>query len=55
MAAGLVLAQEAGAAVSRFDGSPAEAARGEVVACAPALAREVRGILSEARARPWKP
>jgi myo-inositol-1(or 4)-monophosphatase len=55
MAAGLVLAEEAGAAVSRFDGSPADAERGEVVACAPALATEVRGILSEARARPWKP
>jgi len=43
MAAGMVLAAEAGAVVSRYDGSPAIAEKGEVMACAPALAMEVRG------------
>jgi myo-inositol-1(or 4)-monophosphatase len=55
MAAGIVLAAEAGAVVSRYDGSPAIADQGEVMACAEALAMEVRGVLSESRARPWKP
>jgi len=55
VAAGLVLVEEAGGVVSRFDGSPADAEGGEVVACAPALAAEVRGILAESRARPWTP
>jgi len=55
IAAGLVLVEEAGAVATRFDGSPADAEGGEVVACAPALAAEVRGILAESRARPWQP
>src|SRR5205807_2057216 len=55
IAAGLVLVEEAGGIASRFDGSPADPEEGEVVACAPALVTEVRGILFESRARPWKP
>jgi myo-inositol-1(or 4)-monophosphatase len=55
IAAGLVLVEEAGGTASRFDGSPADLEGGEVVACARALAREVRGILLESRARPWRP
>ncbi|MFL5378814.1 MAG: inositol monophosphatase family protein [Myxococcales bacterium] len=55
VAAGLVLVAEAGGTTSRFDGSPADPGAAEVLACAPALAEEVRRILSESRARPWKP
>jgi len=55
IAAGLVLVGEAGAFASRFDGSPADAAGGEILACAPGLFEEVRGILEESRARPWRP
>jgi myo-inositol-1(or 4)-monophosphatase len=54
LAAGVVLAAEAGAAVSRYDGTRVEAARGEILACAPGVAAEVRGILAESRARPWR-
>jgi myo-inositol-1(or 4)-monophosphatase len=55
IAAGLVLVEEAGGLATRYDGSPADPEGGEVVACGPALAGEVRGILAESRARPWKP
>jgi len=55
LAAGIVLVEEAGGVATRYDGSRADPAGGEVVACTPALATEVRGILAESRARPWQP
>jgi myo-inositol-1(or 4)-monophosphatase len=49
LAAGVVLVQEAGGVVTRFDGSPHQVAGGEIVAAAPALHSKMLQALSAAR------
>ena len=49
LAAGVVLVQEAGGVVTRFDGSPHQVAGGEIVAAAPALHPKMLQALSAAR------
>jgi myo-inositol-1(or 4)-monophosphatase len=49
LAAGVVLVQEAGGVVTRFDGSPHQVAGGEIVAAAPVLHPKMLQALSAAR------
>ena len=49
VAAGIVLVEEAGALVTRFDGSPHRLAGGEILAAPPALHPQMQAVLTSAR------
>jgi myo-inositol-1(or 4)-monophosphatase len=53
IAAGVLLVEEAGGVVTRFDGSALALDAGEIVASNRGLAEASRAVLREARAKPW--